>query len=116
MSGRVKCTNDYFLKINKLKSHDQTVGMEVREFLETANNDKTITEKVIESGKAVFFPEVSGKFRVLDKPMIAVLSSAPIIDNSGAMMGVLTTVTDLTEMKKKEKEVQDLLDYANTSV
>jgi len=114
MTGRVKYTNDYFLRLHKFKSVDQAVGMEVHEFLETANNDKTITEKVIESGNAVYSLEADVKFKVLDKPLFSLVSSVPVIDDSGAMMGVLTIVTDLTEMKQKEKEAQDLLDYANT--
>ena len=113
MSGKVVHTNDYFLKVHNFKSVDQAVGMKVDDFLETENNRKTITEQVLESGKAVISLEAYGKFKVLDKPIFAILSSAPIIDDSGSMMGVLTTVTDLTELKNKEKETQDFLDYAN---
>jgi methyl-accepting chemotaxis protein len=112
MTGRVKYTNDYFLRLHKFKSVDQAVGMEVHEFLET--NTKTITETVIETGNAVYSLEADVKFKVLDKPLFSLVSSVPVIDDSGAMMGVLTIVTDLTEMKQKEKEAQDLLEYANT--
>jgi methyl-accepting chemotaxis protein len=112
-TGRVKYTNDYFLKLHKLRSVDQAVGMEVREFLETKNNEKTITERVMESGKAVLNQETYGKFRVLEKPIFVLLSSFPVIDDSGIMMGVLTIVTDLTEMKNKEIETEQILNYSN---
>jgi methyl-accepting chemotaxis protein len=112
MSGKVLYTNDYFLKLYKLKSVDQAIGLQVRDFLETST--KTITETVIESGNAVYSKEAYVKFKALDKPLFTLVSSVPVTDDSGAKMGVLTVVTDLTEMKQKEKEAQDLLNYADT--
>ena len=112
MTGRVKYTNDYFLKLHKFKSVDQAVGMEVHEFLET--NTKTITEKVMESGKSVLNQEAYVKLKVLDKPLFSLVSAYPVIDDSGVTMGVFTTVTDLTEMKQKENDAENILNYSNT--
>jgi methyl-accepting chemotaxis protein len=112
MSGKVIYTNDYFLKLYKLKSVDQAIGMQIRDFLDT--NNKTITESVIEGGNAVYSKEAYVKFKILDEPLFTLVSSVPVIDDSGAKMGVLTVVTDLTAMKQKEKEAQDFLDYANS--
>ncbi len=113
MTGRIKYTNDYFLKLHKFKNVDQAVGMEVHEFLETENNNKTITEKVMESGKAVIDQEAYVKFKVLDKPLFSLVSAYPVIDDSGVTMGIFTTVTDLTEMKKKENDAENILNYSN---
>ncbi|MHB8101540.1 MAG: methyl-accepting chemotaxis protein [Methanosarcina sp.] len=112
MSGKIKHTNDYFLEIYKLKSVDEALGMEIRDFLET--DTKTITEKVMESGKAVHNQEAYVKFKVLDKPLFTAVSSVPVIDESGAAMGIFTIVTDMTEMKEKEKDAQGILNYSNT--
>jgi methyl-accepting chemotaxis protein len=111
MFGKITHTNDYFLEICKLKSVDKALGMEVREFLET--DSKTITEKVLESGKPIHNQEGYIKFKILEKPLFTVVSSVPVIDSSGAAMGVFTIVTDMTEMKEKEKDTQNLLNYSN---
>jgi methyl-accepting chemotaxis protein len=112
MSGKIKYTNDYFLEIHKLKSVDEAVGMEIRDFLET--DTKTITETVLETGKAVHNLERFVKFKILDKPLFTAVSSVPVIDDSGVAMGIFTSVTDMTEMKEKEKETENILNYSNS--
>jgi methyl-accepting chemotaxis protein len=112
MFGKIKYTNDYFLEIHKLKSVDEAIGMEIRDFLET--DTKTITETVLETGKAVHNLERLVKFKILDKPLFTAVSSVPIIDDSGVAMGIFTSVTDMTEMKEKEKETENILNYSNS--
>ncbi len=109
-SGKIKYINDYFVKMCKLKSVDEAIGLSPAELLET-NSKKTIADKVIETGDAVYNLERSFKFKALDKQLFTVLSSVPIKDNSGNILGCLMVITDMSEMKEKEKEVQELLNY-----
>jgi methyl-accepting chemotaxis protein len=112
MSGKIKHTNDYFLEIYKLNSVDEAVGMEISDFLDT--DTRTITERVIENGKAVHNLECYVKFKVLDKPLFTAVSSVPVVDDSGASMGVFTTVTDMTDMNENEREAENILNYSNS--
>ncbi|MCC4771730.1 PAS domain-containing protein [Methanosarcina sp. DH2] len=112
-SGKIKYINDYFAKVCKFKNMDEAVGKSPSELLET-NSKKTLAEKVMETGEGVYNLEKSFKFKALDKPLFTVLSAVPITDENGVIAGSLTVITDMTEMKDREKEVKDLLNYTNS--
>ena len=40
-------------------------------------------------------------------------TAAPLYDESGEVLGVVETIEDLTEVKEKEEQIQDMLDYTN---
>ncbi|HOW14397.1 methyl-accepting chemotaxis protein [Methanosarcina sp.] len=111
-SGKIKYINEYFLEICKFKSEKEAVGKAPSELLET-NSKKTLAEKVMETGEGVYNLEKTIKFRALDKPLYTVLSAVPVKDENGIITGSLMIITDMTEMKNREKEVKDLLDYTN---
>jgi len=111
-SGKIKYINDYFLEVCKFKNADEAVGKSPAELLET-NSKRTLAEKVMETGEGVYNLEKAFKFKALDKPLFTVLSAVPIKDEAGIIVGSLTVITDMTEMKDREKEVKDLLDYTN---
>ncbi len=111
-SGKIKYINEYFLEVCKFKSENEAVGRAPSELLET-NSKKTLAEKVMETGNGVYNIEKSIKFRALDKPLYTVLSAVPIKDENGIIVGSLMIITDMTEIKNREKEVKDLLDYTN---
>jgi methyl-accepting chemotaxis protein len=111
-SGKIKFINEYFLEICKFKSENEAVGKAPSELLET-NSKKTLAEKVMETGEGIYNLEKSIKFRALDKQLYTVLSAVPVKDENGVIAGSLMIITDMTEMKNREKEVKDLLDYTN---
>jgi len=100
------------LEICRFKSENEAVGRTTAELLET-NSKRTLAEKVMETGESVYNLEKSIKFKALDKPLFTVLSAVPIKDETGTIVGSLMVMTDMTEMKEREKEVKDLLDYTD---
>jgi methyl-accepting chemotaxis protein len=112
-SAKIKYINDYFVKVCKFKSAGEAAGLSPADLMES-NGKKSLAETVLETGNGVYNLERALKLKALDKPLHTVTSSVPIKDDSGATVGNLTIITDMTEMKDKEKEVQDLLDYTNS--
>jgi methyl-accepting chemotaxis protein len=112
-SGKIKFINDYFVRACKFGSADKVIGLTSAELLET-NSKKTVADKVMETGEGIYNIEKSFKFKALDKPLFTVLSAVPIRDESGSIIGSLTVMTNMTAMKEKEQEIQELLDYTNS--
>ncbi|WP_440947561.1 methyl-accepting chemotaxis protein [Methanosarcina sp. T3] len=112
-SGRIKYINDYFVKVCKFKRAEDAIGIFPGDLMESSDK-KSLAEKVLESGEAVYNLERPLKLRALDKPLHTVTSSVPIKDDGGAIIGNLTIITDMTEMKEKEKEIEELLHYTNS--
>ncbi|AAM06444.1 methyl-accepting chemotaxis protein [Methanosarcina acetivorans C2A] len=112
-SGKIKYINDYFVKVCKFKKAEDAIGVSPTDLMESGDK-KSLAEKVLESGEAVYNLERPLKLRALDKPLHTVTSSVPIKDDSGAIIGNLTIITDMTEMKEKEKEIAELLHYTNS--
>ena len=108
------------MEICNLKSADDLVGMSPSDIIESStlvqgtNKTKSLAEKVLETGEAVYNIEGSIKFKGADKALFVICSAMPIKDETGTIIGSLTVLTDMTEMKEKEKEIQDLLDYTNS--
>ncbi|AKB77629.1 Methyl-accepting chemotaxis protein [Methanosarcina horonobensis HB-1 = JCM 15518] len=112
-SGKIKYINDYFVKACKFKSATEAIGLSPSDLMESSTK-KSLAEKVLETGEGVYNLERTLKLKAQDKPLHTVTSSVPIKDDTGAIIGNLTIITDMTEMKEKEKEVEDLLNYTNT--
>ena len=114
---KIKYVNSYYAEVNKLKSPDDAIGKSPSDFVETTTlvtgNTKAIAEKVLDTGEAILGLEGFLKFKG-SNTLFVVSSASPIHDGDGAVIGSLTVITDLTEMKEKEKEVQELLQYTNT--
>ncbi|MCC4772208.1 PAS domain-containing protein, partial [Methanosarcina sp. DH2] len=113
VSGKIKYINDYFAKVCKFKNMDEAIGLSPSDLMESSTK-KSLAEKVLETGEGVYNLERSLKLKALDKPLHTVTSSVAIKDDAGAIIGNLTIITDMTEMKEKEKEVEDLLNYTNS--
>ncbi|KKG19514.1 chemotaxis protein [Methanosarcina sp. 2.H.T.1A.6] len=124
-SRKINCISDYFVEVCHLKSENDLVGMSPSEIIESStliqgtngtnstSKTKSLAEKVLETGEAVYDLEGSVKLRGAEKALLVICSAVPIKDEAGIIVGSLTVLTDMTEMKEKEKEVKDLLDYTN---
>jgi len=112
VSGKIKYINDYFVKMCKLRSADEAVGLSPADLMESGGK-KSIAEVVLETGEAIYNRERDLKLKAQDKPLFTVTSSVPVKDDTGVIIGNITIITDMTEMKEKEKEIRSLLDYTN---
>jgi len=112
-SAKIKYINDYFVEVCKFKNAIEAVGLSPSDLMES-NGKKSLAETVLETGEGVYSLERTLKLKAVDKPLHTVTSSVPIKDDTGSTVGNLTIITDMTEMKEKEKEVQDLLEYTNS--
>ena len=113
VSGKIKYINDYFVKVCKFKNMDEAIGLSPSDLMESSTK-KSLAEKVLETGEGVYNLERALKLKAQDKPLHTVTSSVAIKDDAGAIIGNLTIITDMTEMKEKEKEIEDLLNYTNS--
>ncbi|MDD4749913.1 MAG: PAS domain-containing methyl-accepting chemotaxis protein, partial [Methanosarcinaceae archaeon] len=111
--GKIKFINEYFVKACRLKSAEAALGISPIELMDTEAK-KSLAEKVLESGEAVYNLERDLKLKNVDKALYTIASSVPIKNNEGEIIGSLTIITDLTEMKEKEREIKGLLDYTNS--
>ena len=120
LSRKIKYANAYFADVCNLRSPDELVGKSPSNIVENSTlvldteNTKSLAEKVLETGEGIYNIEGSIKLRGADRALSVVCSAMPIKDETGVIVGSLTVLTDMTEMKDKEKEIQDLLDYTNT--
>jgi methyl-accepting chemotaxis protein len=112
-SAKIKYINDYFVNVCKFKSASEAIGLSPSDLMES-NTKKSIAETVLETGEGVYNIERALKLKAQDKPLHTVTSSVPIKDDTGITVANLTIITDMTEMKEKEKEVEDLLEYTNS--
>ncbi|MDD2439077.1 MAG: methyl-accepting chemotaxis protein [Methanosarcinaceae archaeon] len=112
LSGKIKYINDYFIEVSRLRNADEAIGISPLELMET-NSKKSIADKVMESGKAVYNREKPLRLKAVEHPLHTIMSSVPIKNNKNEIIGSLTIITDLTEAKEKEKEIEELLAYTN---
>ncbi len=112
-SGKIKYINEYFLEICRFKSADEATGRSPSELLDTSSR-RTLAEKVMETGEGIYNVEKSIKFKALDKPLFTVLSAVPVKDETGTIAGSLMVITDMTEMKDRETEVKEILNYTSS--
>lgn len=69
---------------------------------------------MLETGEAVYNLNRDLKLKAQDKALFTVTSSVPVKDDTGTIVGNITIVTNMDEMKEKEKEILDLLNYTNS--
>jgi methyl-accepting chemotaxis protein len=116
-SRKIKYINDYYAEICKLKSPEDAIGKSPSEMIESSTlasgSTKAIAEQVLETGETISNLKGFLKFKGADA-LYVVGSASPIKFGDGTIVGSLTVVTDLTEVKEQEKKVNDLLDYNNT--
>ncbi len=118
-SRKIDCISDYFVEVCHLKSSNDFVGMSPSDIIESStlvqgtNKTKSLAEKVLETGEAVYNIEGSVKLKGADKSLFVICSATPIKDDSGVIIGSLTVLTDMTEMKEKETEIQNILNYTH---
>ena len=110
--GKIKHINDYFVKACKLKNADNAIGISPVELMDTTAK-KSLSEKVLETGEAAYNLERVLKLKGVDSPLYTITSSVPVKNNDGIIVGNLTIITDMTEMKEKESEIKEHLDYTN---
>ena len=102
-----------------LKLSNDFVGMSPSDIIESStlvqgtNKTKSLAEKVLETGEAVYNIEGSVKLKGADKSLFVICSATPIKDDSGVIIGSLTVLTDMTEMKEKKTEIQNILNYTH---
>ncbi|MGB9928387.1 MAG: methyl-accepting chemotaxis protein [Methanosarcina sp.] len=118
-SRKIKYLNDYFVEICNLKSSNEIIGLSPSDIIESStlvhgnNKTKALAEKVLETGEAIYNLEGALKFRGANKTLSVICSAVPVKDDSGVIVGSLTIITDMTEIREKEKQVQDLLTYTD---
>jgi methyl-accepting chemotaxis protein len=120
-SKKIKHINNYFVEICNAKSAENMIGLSPSDIIEsstlvrnTSSTNKSIALEVLETGKAVLNIEGFIKFKGADRTIFVLCSCVPVRNEAGVMLGSLMVLTDLTKIKDKEKEIQDLLNYTNT--
>jgi len=119
-SKKIKHINDYFLEICNAKSANDMIGLSPDQIIESstlvrdASKYKSVAEEVLDTGKAVYNLDGYIRFKGADRQIYVLVSCLPIKNDDGILIGSLMVLTDLTKIKDKEKEIQELLNYANS--
>jgi methyl-accepting chemotaxis protein len=119
-SKKIKYINNYFVEICNVKSPDDLIGLAPSDIIETstlvrdASKYKSVAEEVLDTGKAILNLDGFIKFKGADRNLYVLVSGMPIKNEAGVITGSLMILTDLTKIKDKEKEIQELLNYTNT--
>ena len=120
ISKKIKHINNYFVEICNAKIADNLIGLSPSDIIESstlvrdASKYKSVAEEVLDTGKAVYNLDGFIKFKGADRVIYVMVSCLPIKNEAGVMTGTLMVLTDLTKIKDKEKEIQELLNYTNT--
>jgi methyl-accepting chemotaxis protein len=118
-SKKIKYINNYFVETCNVKNADDLIGLSPSDIIESSTlarsskSSKSIAEEVLETGKGVYNIEGFIKFKGADKELFVMCSCVPIKNEAGVLTGSLMVLTDLTKIKEKGKEIQDLLNYTN---
>ena len=119
-SKKIKHINNYFVEICNARSAENLIGLSPHDIIESstlvrdASKYKSVAEEVLDTGKAVQNLDGYIKFKGADRQIYVLVSCLPIRNEAGTMLGSLMVLTDLTKIKDKEKEIQELLNYTNT--
>ncbi|AEA46380.1 methyl-accepting chemotaxis protein [Archaeoglobus veneficus] len=104
-NGVLKYANDAFVKdFTGYEKAEDIIGRRLSEVL----GIKTIAEKVLETGKAVIGKEIVANKK--DGTSIPLLISGIPVRANGNIIGALGFLVDITEQKRKEKEIQEIID------
>ncbi len=110
-SGRIKYANNEVARLAGYESADDIVGKVPSEIFMT-NGGKTIAEKVVESGEAVLGLQATIKAKT-GKEMPVIVSCVPVRDADGNLIGAVDVFIDISDLKEKEKEIEEMLAYTN---
>jgi len=115
-NGRIKYASEEFVKLMGYDKHEEVIGKTTGDLYTTAFIRETglrLYQQVIESGRPVINVEDTLEIHVTGKKLPIIRSAIPIYDN-GELLGVLIVLIDITNLKEKEKEIQELLKYMRT--
>ncbi len=108
---RIRYANDELAKLAGFESADEVIGKRPSELFKT-EGDKTIADKVIETGKPVL--NLQATTRTASGKQIPVLvSCVPIYDKDGELLGALDVFMDISDLKEKEREIEEMLAYTS---
>jgi methyl-accepting chemotaxis protein len=113
--GKIRYANNELAKLAGYNHSSEIVGLSPHDLIKT-DGKKTAAEMVIESGKPILNHETVLRLAKVEKEVPALISAVPITDKDGNILGVLDLITDITEIKQKEKEIQEILDAVSTPV
>jgi len=111
--GRVIYASEEFAKFMGYSSLKQVIGKNIAELYTLEDVDETIVhlyKKAIKFRKYILRDGRILRIYNTGKEIIVRIVAVPIYDNE-ELLGVLMVIVDFTEIKKKEKEMQDLLNY-----
>lgn len=122
--GNVKHINDYFVKLSQFQSEEEIIGKPSSDILGKTTligddaeiklgANQSIIEIALDTRKNVDSLEAMVRVPGLDHELYTITSASLIYDEDGNFEGVLEVITDLTDVRQKEKEVEELLDYTN---
>jgi len=115
-NGRIRYASEEFVKLMGYDRHEQVIGKTTGDLYTTEFIKETglrLYQQVIESGKPVINVEDTLEIHMTGKKLPIIRSAIPIYDN-GELLGVLIVLIDITNLKEKEKEIQNLLEYMKT--
>ena len=116
-NGIVKYVSKETAKLVGYDRCDLVIGKAVTDLYTSVSVKETgsrLHERVIESGKPIINIEDTIEIYKTGKKLPVIRSAIPIYDNNGELLGVLSVLVDITNLKEKEKEIQDLLEYTKT--
>ncbi len=100
--GRIRYANIEVAKLAGFEKVDDIIGLRLNDIFEMGR--RTLVDEVLETGKPVL-----NKFATTEtkdgKELPVLVSCVPVYD------GAVEVFIDITELKEKEKQIQDMLDY-----
>ncbi|WP_135612986.1 methyl-accepting chemotaxis protein [Methanococcoides sp. AM1] len=122
--GKVKHINDHFVKLSQFQSDEEIIGLAHSDIIAKTTligedaerkfgTNQSIIEIALDTRKSVDSIEAIVRLNGLDRELYTISSVSPIYDEEGNFEGILEVLTDLTDIKQKEQEVEELLDYTN---
>jgi methyl-accepting chemotaxis protein len=110
--GKIRYANNELAKLAGYNHSSEIVGLSPHDLIKT-DGKKTAAEMVMESGKSIMNHETVLRLAKVEKDIPALISAVPITDRDGNIIGVLDLITDITEIKEKEKEIEEMLAYTS---
>ncbi|WP_456469421.1 methyl-accepting chemotaxis protein [Archaeoglobus sp.] len=107
--AKIKYANNEVAKLAGYNSADEIVGKLPSEVFLT-DGGKTIAERVMESGEAVLGLQAVVKSKI-GKEMPVIVSCVPVRDAEGKLIGAVDVFIDISDLKNKEKEIEEMLAY-----
>ncbi|WP_086975838.1 methyl-accepting chemotaxis protein, partial [Archaeoglobus fulgidus] len=105
---KIQYANDEIAKLAGYSSAEEIIGLPPSELFKTEGG-RTVADKVLDTGKAVINHQAVT--RTKDGREVPVLVSCIPVYVDGEMVGVIDLFTDITELREKEKEIEEMLAY-----